>query len=167
MDEGAYYIVILVPNGTHSNKVDIDSTYHVSPRSSCMLFCEPLIANARYNELVFPRLAAIDVIVSVKKASIVDHKGHLVALVHDLVVTVPVNGLDLYFLVVGGQNDHLVTEIVDKLVWHHVLHLHFANVQSRPISLPHLVLHKIVFVVSGDNGNVSLAGQKMECFLEK
>ena len=132
-----------------------------------MLLCEPLIANARYNELIFAGLAAIDMVVSVKKAPIGYHKWHLVALVDDLVVTVPVNRLDLYFLVVGGQNDHLVAEVVDKLVWHYILYLDFTNVQSCPIALPHLVLDKIVFVVSSDNGNVSLAGEKMESLLQK
>ena len=80
-------------------------------------------------------------IVRVEEAAIVDHERHLVSLMHDLEIAIPVYWRDLHFLIVLRQYFPLVLEVIDKLLWCHILDFHLTNVEGMAIVLPPLVLH--------------------------
>ena len=91
LDEGTNHLVVIVPNGSHPNKVHINDADDVLASNASVLFRELFIALPRDKKLIFASLAAVDMIVSVKERSIVNHEGHLKALMHDLEVTIPVD----------------------------------------------------------------------------
>ena len=77
----------------------------------------------------------------------------------DLKITVPVYWRNPYILVIGWKDLHLMLEILDKLLRHHVFYFYFTYVESCAITLPHLVLNKVVLLVGKHNWNFSLSRQ--------
>lgn len=161
LHEGANHLEILVADRSHPNEVDQHDSNDILPRDPRMLLRKILVAHARHNKLILTRLAPIYVIVGVKEGAIIDHERHFESLVHDLKVAVPVHQPVLHFLVVLGQDLHLVLEVLDELLRHYVLHLHLTNVQRSAISLPHLMLHQVIFLVSQHDRYLSLSRQKL------
>ena len=159
LHEGANHLEVLVANRSHPYKVDQHDPNDILPGNPGMLLREVLIAHARHNKLILARLAPIYVIVGVKEGAIVYHERHLKALVHYLKVAVPVHQPVLHFLVVLWQDLHLILEVLNELLRHYVFHFDFANVERTAISLPHLMLHKIIFLVSKHDGYLSLSCQ--------
>ena len=58
-------------------------------------------------------------------------------------------------------------EILDKLLRHHVFYFNFTYVESCAITLPHLVLNKVVLLVGKHNWNFSLSRQQLCCLIKK
>ena len=106
-----------------------------------------MVAQPRDDELVLTRFTPVNVVVCVEKGAIVDHEGHLVALVHNLEIAIEVNWSNLHLLVVLWQDVTLVLEVLDELLRCHVLHLDLTDVKRRPCPLPQLMLHHVVLFV--------------------
>ena len=115
-----------------------------------MLRSEFFVSSSANNELIFAWLAPIYVIIGVEKRPIANHNGHLVALMHDLKVSIHVKRCNLDLLVILRQDVHLMPEVVDELLWEDVLNLDFTDVQRSSVSFPHLVMHKMVLFISVD-----------------
>ena len=54
-------------NGAHSNKVDVDDAEDVPPDQLSMLLNKLFIPKTRANELIFTRLASLNLVIRVDK----------------------------------------------------------------------------------------------------
>ena len=92
---------MIVLNGTHADKIDVNDSDNVRAGNTCMFLGKLFISYSRYDELILARLAAIYMIVCIEKGSVLDHKWHLVALMHYLKVSILVQLSDVYFFIIA------------------------------------------------------------------
>lgn len=86
---------------------------------------------------------------------------------YNLKITVPVYRRNLHFLVILRQDLHLILEVLNELLRHHVLHLDLADVESCAVALPHLMLNEVVLLVCEYDWNFALARQELSCLVQK
>ena len=165
LHERANDVIVIVANWSHTNEVDQNYANDVFASDSRVSLSKFLISNPRNNELVLARLTTIYVVIGVEKGPIIDHKGHLKALMHDLKIAIPVHRRNLHFLVIRGQDLTLILEVLNELLWHHVLHLDLADVEGRAVAIPHLMLNQVVLLVCEYNRNFALARQELSRFI--
>ena len=122
-----------------------------------MLLNKLFIPKTRAYELIFSRLASLDLIIRVDERSIIYQWGHLISLVHDLKVTVPVYWCDLHFFVMQRNSCHIFLKIIDKLLGVNIHDANFANVQCNSVAFPYLVLDKTVLFIVMHYRNFSFA----------
>ena len=126
-----------------------------------MLLNKLFIPKTRAYELILSRLASLNLIVRVDEWSIIYQWGHLISLVHDLKVTIPVYWRDFHLFVMHWDIRHVGFKIIDKLLWIDVYDTNFANVQCNAIALPDLVLHKTILLIMMHDRDFSLASNKL------
>jgi hypothetical protein len=102
----------MVPHRLDLDEVDVDCAQHVFANQFLVLMLEVLIAPAGYNELIFARLAAINLVVAIEKGSVADEDWHLETLVHKSKVLFVGQSGDPH---VGGVLRHDVFEVLKKL----------------------------------------------------
>ena len=147
LDKCSNYFEVFVVNGAHSNKVDIDDAKDVSTDQPRMLLYKLFIPESRAYELVFSGLAPFDLVVRVDERSIINANGHLISLVHNLKITVPVYGCDFHFFFMQRHSCHICLKIIDKLLRKDVQDANFANVKCNSVAFPDLMLHKTVLLI--------------------
>ena len=130
-----------------------------------MLLDKLFIAKTRAYELIFSRLASLNLVVRVDERSIIYAQGHLISLMHNLKVTIPINRSNFHLFFMQGRSCHVCLKIIDKLLRIDVNDANFANVQCNSIAFPNLMLHKTILLIMVHDRDFSLASNQLCCLI--
>ena len=144
----------------------MDCSNYILANNSWMFLCKFFVANSGYHKLIFARFTAVDMIICVEKWPITDHKWHLIALMHNLKLTIHIHRCDLDLFVIFRQNFYRISEILDEGLRLNISDFNFADYQSwTSIVFPHLMLNEVVLLVSEHYRDFPFPLNELSCFI--
>ena len=147
--------------------VHVDRAQDVWLDQLLVLLCVGLVAQSRDDELVLTWLTAFYVILCIEEGSVGDKIWHLEALVHDLEVTIVVDGRDDYSLVVCWEYLVLVLKVLNELFWKKPISFYFSNRQWCVV-FPLLMQSEAKLLVFEDNWDLPLLlSQKVDGLVQE